>query len=51
MANFSLKLKADFDEAIADFKKLESTSAAAAEKIRKFTDGFKTEQIDKFHVI
>ena len=48
MANFSLKLKADFDEAIADFKKLESVSAEAAAKIQRFTDGFKTEQIDRF---
>lgn len=48
MANFSLKLKADFDEAIADFKKLESVSADAAAKIQRFTEGFKTEQIDRF---
>jgi tape measure domain-containing protein len=48
MADLSLRIKADFDEALSQFNKLAESSEAAAEKIARFTEKFKAEQIDRF---
>jgi len=48
MANLSLRIKADFDEASRQFKALGEQSENARAKIAKFTEKFKTETIDRF---
>ena len=48
MANLSLKIKADFDEAARQFKALAEESETAQAQIARFTEKFKTESIDKF---
>jgi len=48
MANVSLKINAEFAQAFAEFKKLESTSEAARLQIKKFQKGFDPASIDKF---
>lgn len=48
MAEISLKIKSDFQQAQADFKKLGATSEAVQAKIEKFRASFKSDQIDKF---
>jgi len=48
MADLSLRIKADFDEASRQFKALSAESDEARAKIEKFTEGFNDKQIDKF---
>ena len=48
MAELSLKIKADFDEASRQFKALAAESEEARAKIEKFTENFNEKQIDKF---
>jgi tape measure domain-containing protein len=48
MADISLRIKSDFAQAEKDFKNLSDMSESARAKIEQFTQGFKTEQIDKF---
>jgi len=48
MADLTLKIKADFDEASRQFSQLGSESAEARAKIDKFTEAFKEESTDRF---
>jgi tape measure domain-containing protein len=48
MAEISLKIKSDFEQAEKDFRELQSVSEATAQKINKFQESFKTEKIDTF---
>ena len=48
MADLSLRIKADFDEASRQFKELADASENTREKIAKFTEKFKAESVDKF---
>jgi len=46
--DLSLKIRADFDEASNAFKKVAESSEYTRERIEKFIERFKDEQIDKF---
>ncbi len=48
MAELSLKISADFEEASRQFKALAQESEAAQEKITKFTEKFSSDKIDRF---
>ena len=48
MADLSLRIKADTEEASRQFKALAENSEYLGEKIAKFTEKFKTESVDKF---
>jgi len=48
MAEISLKIKSDFEQAEKDFRDLANASEATSEKIEKFQKSFTTEKIDKF---
>ena len=48
MADLSLKIKADFDEASRQFKYLSETSEVAQKQIESFSKKFSDDQIDKF---
>jgi len=48
MADLSLKIRADFDEAQRQFRALAESSEYTADKIARFTEKFKSESIDKF---
>lgn len=48
MADISLRIRSDFEQAEKDFKDLEQVSESTRKKIEKFSQSFKTEQIDKF---
>ena len=48
MADLSLRIKADFEEASRQFKELAEASENTREKIAKFTEKFKVESVDKF---
>ena len=47
MAELSLLIKADFEEASKQFKELADTSEATREKIEKYTEKFKSEEIER----
>jgi tape measure domain-containing protein len=48
MADLSLKIKANSDQAIAAFKALANASEYTAEKMARFTEKFKADSVDKF---
>jgi tape measure domain-containing protein len=48
MADLSLRIKADFDEAARQFKELADVSEDTRAKMEKFVEGFKSESVDKF---
>ena len=48
MAEISLKIKSDFEQAEKDFRDLANASEATSERIEKFQKSFATEKIDKF---
>jgi TP901 family phage tail tape measure protein len=48
MADISLKIKSDFDQAEKDFRDLENVSESTRKQMEKFQKSFKSEQIDKF---
>jgi len=48
MADLSLRIKADFDEAARQFKALADASEDTRAKMEKFAEGFKSESVDKF---
>jgi len=48
IADLSIRIKANFDEAAAQFKALAESSEYTADKISRFTEKFKSEQVDKF---
>ena len=48
MAEISLKIKSDFEQAQAEFKKLAATSEYAQKQIKKFQEGFDPTKIDEF---
>lgn len=48
MAEISLKVKSDFEQAKADFKNLGNVSAEAAKQIAKFQESFDKDSIDEF---
>ena len=48
MADLTLRIKADFDEAQHAFLKVAASSDNAAEKVHKFSQSFKAESADKF---
>jgi hypothetical protein len=48
MADLTLKIDADYQKASQAFKELANESEEVRKKIEKFSDSFKTEQIDKF---
>lgn len=47
-ASVNIKVNSDFAQASADLKKFGNVSETEAKKIKKFSESFKTEQIDKF---
>lgn len=48
MADLSLRIKADFDEASRQFKALADSSDSTRKKIEKYLEGFSSESVDKF---
>ncbi len=48
MADLSVKITANFEEAVRQFKKLAKESESAQEKIKKFTEKFDGEKVEKF---
>ena len=48
MADLSLKIKADFDEAQAQFKALADTSEYAQDRIKRFSESFTNKKLDEF---
>lgn len=48
MADISLKIKSDFEQAEKDFQSFKNSSESARKQIEKFQQSFKSEQIDKF---
>ena len=48
MADLSLRIKSDFEQAERDFKALQSSSESARATMERFSNSFKGEQIDKF---
>lgn len=48
MADLSLRIKSDFEQAERDFKALQSLSESARATMERFSNSFKGEQIDKF---
>jgi hypothetical protein len=48
LADLKLTIAADYQQASKAFQELANSSEATREKIEKFSDSFKTEQIDKF---
>jgi len=48
MADLSLKVKMDAEEASRQFKALAESSEYTADKIAKFTENFKSDSVDKF---
>lgn len=48
MADLSLRIKSDFEQAERDFKSLQSSSESARATMERFSNSFKVEQIDKF---
>jgi len=48
MADLSLRIKADFEEASRQFKALAETSEDTRKKIEKYTEGFNDKKVDEF---
>jgi tape measure domain-containing protein len=48
MADISLKIKSDFEQAEKDFQSLKNSSESVRKQVEKFQQSFKSEQIDKF---
>jgi hypothetical protein len=48
MADLTLRINSDFEQASKAFKELANSSEDVRAKMEKFSDSFKTEQIDKF---
>lgn len=48
MADISLKIMSDFDQAAKDFKNFKALSLSTQKAVEKFQQSFKSEQIDKF---
>jgi hypothetical protein len=48
LADLTLRINSDFEQASKAFKELAESSEATREKIEKFSNGFQTEHLDKF---